>query len=67
MPRRELRERSSSKRQEEAQARVSRGQTENFEVLSLRDKARDTFVSALLRPPVPNAAARTAAKRYLRH
>ena len=37
----------------------------DFEVLTLRDKARETFVDALLYPPAPNAAARAAAKRYL--
>ena len=37
----------------------------DFEVLSLRDKARETFVGALLNPPAPNAAAHGAAKRYL--
>src|SRR5437868_7816950 len=36
----------------------------DFEVLTLRDRARDTFVDALLHPPAPNAAARGAAKRY---
>jgi uncharacterized protein (DUF1778 family) len=37
----------------------------DFEVLTLRDNARETFVEALLHPPAPNAAARAAAKRYL--
>ena len=37
----------------------------NSEVLTLRDKARQTFIDALLQPPAPNAAARAAAKRYL--
>jgi uncharacterized protein (DUF1778 family) len=37
----------------------------DFEVLTLRDKARETFVDALIHPPAPNAAARAAAKRYL--
>src|SRR5260370_6810986 len=37
----------------------------DFEVLTLRHKARETFVDALLHPPAPNATARGAAKRYL--
>ena len=37
----------------------------DFEVLALRDEARDAFVKALLQAPSPNAAARAAAKRYL--
>ena len=37
----------------------------NSEVLTLRDKARQTVIDALLQPPAPNAAARAAAKRYL--
>ena len=37
----------------------------DFEVMTLRDKARETFVAALLYPPAPNATARRAAKRYL--
>jgi uncharacterized protein (DUF1778 family) len=37
----------------------------DFEVLTLRDKARETFVDTLIHPPTPNAAARAAAKRYL--
>lgn len=36
----------------------------DFEMLTLRDEARKVFVNALLNPPVPNAAARAAAKRY---
>ena len=36
----------------------------DFEVLTLRDKARELFVAALLNPPAPNATARAAAKRY---
>lgn len=36
----------------------------DFETLTLRDQARDVFVSALLNPPAPNAAARAAAQRY---
>jgi uncharacterized protein (DUF1778 family) len=34
------------------------------EVLSLRDKARDVFVNALLNPPAPSAALREAARRH---
>jgi uncharacterized protein (DUF1778 family) len=36
----------------------------DFELLTLRDSARDIFVNALLHPPAPNQAARAAAKRY---
>ena len=39
----------------------------DFEVLTLRDTAREVFVAALLNPPAPNAAARAAARRYRRH
>lgn len=35
------------------------------EVLVLRNHARDAFVRALLRPPKPSPAAKTAAARYL--
>src|SRR3972149_5791760 len=34
------------------------------EVLTLRDRAREVFVNALLHPPAPNATARAAARRY---
>jgi uncharacterized protein (DUF1778 family) len=37
---------------------------EKFQMLSLRDEASRLFVSALLSPPTPNAAARTAVQRY---
>jgi uncharacterized protein (DUF1778 family) len=37
---------------------------EDFQVLSLRDDAREVFVNALLNPPAPNAPARAAARRY---
>ncbi|MFZ0522806.1 MAG: DUF1778 domain-containing protein [Candidatus Acidiferrales bacterium] len=36
----------------------------NFEVLHLRDQAREVFVNAVLNPPAPNRAARVAAARY---
>jgi uncharacterized protein (DUF1778 family) len=36
----------------------------DFELLTLHDPARDVFVNAILNPPAPNAAARSAAKRY---
>ncbi|MGC1620089.1 MAG: DUF1778 domain-containing protein [Candidatus Acidiferrum sp.] len=36
----------------------------DFELLTLHDRARDVFVNAILNPPTPNAAARSAAKRY---
>jgi len=35
-----------------------------FEVLSLREEAREVFINAILKPPAPNEAARIAAKRY---
>ena len=39
----------------------------DFEILSLRDQAREVFVSAILNPPAPNVAARDAAARYKEH
>jgi uncharacterized protein (DUF1778 family) len=36
----------------------------DFEVLSLRDEAREAFINAILNPPAPNEAARIAAERY---
>ncbi len=36
----------------------------NFEVLHLRDEAREVFVNSVLHPPRPNRAARAAAARY---
>ena len=36
----------------------------DFEVLHLRDEARDVFVNAVLNPPAPSDAARAAAERY---
>lgn len=36
----------------------------DFEVLHLRDEAREVFVNAVLNPPAPNEAARAAAERY---
>ncbi|MGA7916652.1 MAG: DUF1778 domain-containing protein [Candidatus Acidiferrales bacterium] len=38
----------------------------NFEVLQLRDEAREVFLNAVLHPPAPNRAARAAAARYKR-
>jgi uncharacterized protein (DUF1778 family) len=38
----------------------------DFEVLHLRDDAREVFINAVLNPPRPNAAARAAAERYKR-
>jgi uncharacterized protein (DUF1778 family) len=40
---------------------------EKFEVLHLRDEAREVFMNAILNPPPPNAAARAAAERYRKH
>ena len=37
---------------------------EDFDVLTLRDHARKVFVQAILNPPLPNEAARAAARRY---
>jgi len=39
----------------------------DFEVLHLRDKAREVFVKAILNPPAPTDAARAAAERYKKH
>jgi uncharacterized protein (DUF1778 family) len=36
----------------------------DFETLVLRDQARDVFINAILNPPLPNDAARSAAQRY---
>lgn len=36
----------------------------NHEVLVLRNEARDVFINALLNPPAPNEALRSAARRY---
>lgn len=36
----------------------------DFELLRLDNDARQAFVDALLNPPVPNAAAQAAARRY---
>jgi uncharacterized protein (DUF1778 family) len=36
----------------------------DFEMLRLRDEAREVFVNAILDPPAPNKAARMAAARY---
>jgi uncharacterized protein (DUF1778 family) len=36
----------------------------DFDVLQLRDEAREVFLNAVLHPPVPNEAARAAAQRY---
>jgi uncharacterized protein (DUF1778 family) len=38
----------------------------DFEVLHLREEAREVFVNAVLHPPAPNDAARAAAQRYKR-
>jgi len=36
----------------------------DFEVLSLREEAREVFINTILNPPAPNEAARIAAERY---
>jgi uncharacterized protein (DUF1778 family) len=38
--------------------------TKDFEVLHLREEAREVFVNAVLNPPAPNDAARAAAERH---
>lgn len=43
---------------------AARAAIKDFEVLSLRDEAREVFVNALLNPPSPNPAAQAAARRY---
>lgn len=40
---------------------------QDFELLGLRDEAREVFVQAVLNPAAPNEAARTAARRYREH
>ena len=39
----------------------------DFDVLHLRDQAREVFINAVLNPPAPNKAARTAAEWYKKH
>jgi uncharacterized protein (DUF1778 family) len=39
----------------------------DFEILTLMDEARETFVNALLNPPAPNEVLRAAADRYKKH
>lgn|ERR1700735_3779476 len=46
---------------------VATATIENFEVLHLRNEAREVFIDAILNPPAPNAAARAAAERYRKH
>jgi uncharacterized protein (DUF1778 family) len=36
----------------------------DFQVLRLREEAREVFINAILNPPAPNEAARIAAERY---
>lgn len=36
----------------------------DFEVLRLREEAREVFINTILNPPAPNEAARIAAQRY---
>jgi uncharacterized protein (DUF1778 family) len=38
-----------------------------FDILRLRDQAREVFINAVLNPPSPNDAVRAAAKRYGRN
>lgn len=46
---------------------VATATIQNFEVLHLRDEAREVFINAILNPPAPNDAARAAAERYRKH
>jgi uncharacterized protein (DUF1778 family) len=39
----------------------------DFDILRLRDQAREVFIKAVLNPPAPNDAARAAAERYGRN
>ena len=39
----------------------------NFEMLTLSDEARGSFVKAFLNPPEPTKAAREAARHYKQH
>jgi uncharacterized protein (DUF1778 family) len=39
----------------------------DFDILRLRDQAREVFINAVLNPPPPNDAARAAAERYRRN
>jgi uncharacterized protein (DUF1778 family) len=43
---------------------VAKETIKDFEILRLRDEAREVFVNAILNPPAPNKAARMAAARY---
>jgi len=43
---------------------VAKETIKDFEMLSLREEAREVFVNAILNPPAPNKAARRAAARY---
>ena len=52
-------EKTSLGRLEEGQ-----GTIRNHETLVLRDEARDVFVKAILNPPLPNEALRSAGRRY---
>src|SRR5437764_6856981 len=36
----------------------------DFETLTIRNKDREIFIDAVLSPPAPNSAARSAARRY---
>ena len=46
---------------------AARDTIKEFEVLTLRDRARTVFVDAVLNPPPPNQAAQAAARRYKAH
>ncbi len=46
---------------------AARETIKDYEMLSLRDEAREVFVNAILNPPAPNEAARIAVARYKEH
>jgi uncharacterized protein (DUF1778 family) len=48
----------------ESAQRAAKETIQDFEMLRLRDEAREVFVNAILNPPPPNKAARMAAARY---
>ena len=49
------------------EAHLSQYAIKDFDVLHLRDQAREIFINAVLNPPAPNEAARAAAERYKKH
>jgi len=45
-------------------ASAQQAAADTIKVLTLRDQARKAFVNTILNPPLPNKAARAAARRY---